>query len=160
GIAAELKDALGGKPDITRDSKDKAQVLYARVEVAGGKDKLLHGLEGKVALITRATSGVGELTVKLFAEYGAKIIIADIQDQLGQGVCATIGSPNSIYVYCDVTNKEYVKNAVDIAYATYGKLDIMFNNAGIMDPYQAHVIGNEKIDFERILSVNVTCSFF
>nr|GEX26517.1 secoisolariciresinol dehydrogenase-like [Tanacetum cinerariifolium] len=84
----------------------------------------------------------------------------DIQDQLGQVVCETIGSPNSIYVHCDVTNKEDVKNAVDTAYATYGKLDIMFNNAGIMDPYQAHIIGNEKTDFECVLRFNITCRFF
>lgn len=116
-------------------------------------------LEGKVALITGAASGVGECTAKLFAENGAKIVIADIQDQLGQGVCETIGSSNSIYVHCDVTKEEDVKNAVDIAYATYGKLDIMFNNAGIMDPYKARVIDNEKTDFERVLSVNVTGVF-
>nr|GEU80901.1 secoisolariciresinol dehydrogenase-like [Tanacetum cinerariifolium] len=116
-------------------------------------------LEGKVALITGAASGVGECTAKLFAEHGAKIVITDIQDQLGQGVCEIIGSSNSIYVHCDVTKEEDVKNAVDIAYATYGKLDIMFNNAGIMDPYQARVIDNEKTDFERVLSVNVTGVF-
>ncbi|GJZ83936.1 secoisolariciresinol dehydrogenase-like protein [Tanacetum coccineum] len=116
-------------------------------------------LEGKVALITGAASGVGECTAKLFAEHGAKIVIADIQDQLGQGVCEIIGSSNSIYVHCDVTKEEDVKNVVDIAYATYGKLDIMFNNAGIMDPYQARVIDNEKTDFERVLSVNVTGVF-
>nr|GEV36973.1 secoisolariciresinol dehydrogenase-like [Tanacetum cinerariifolium] len=95
-----------------------------------------------------------------FTEHGAKIVIADIQDQLVQGVWETISSPKSIYVHCDVTNKEDVKNAIDIAYVTYGKLGIMFNNDVVMDPYQARVIGNEKTDFERVHSVNVTCRFF
>ncbi|KAJ9559131.1 hypothetical protein OSB04_013745 [Centaurea solstitialis] len=116
-------------------------------------------LEGKVALITGAASGIGECTAKLFAEHGAKIVIADIQDQLGQAVCEAIGSSNSIYVHCDVTNENDVKNAVDIAVATYGKLDIMFNNAGIMDPNKPRINDIEKTDFERVLSVNVTGIF-
>ncbi|KAI3511982.1 hypothetical protein L1887_19144 [Cichorium endivia] len=116
-------------------------------------------LEGKVALITGAASGVGECSAKLFAEHGAKIIIADIQDQLGQAVCERIGRSNSIYIHCDVTNEEDVKNAIDTAVATYGKLDIMYNNAGIMDPKKERIIDNEKSDFERVLSVNVTGVF-
>ncbi|KAI7754894.1 hypothetical protein M8C21_026680 [Ambrosia artemisiifolia] len=112
-------------------------------------------LEGKVALITGAASGIGECTAKLFAEHGAKVIIADIQDKLGQAVCDAIGSSNSIYVHCDVTKEEDVKNAIDTTIATYGKLDIMFNNAGIIDSYKPHIIDNEKSDFERVLSVNV-----
>ncbi|PWA48435.1 glucose/ribitol dehydrogenase [Artemisia annua] len=117
------------------------------------------GLEGKVALITGGASGIGECTAKLFAEHGAKIIIADIQDQLGQAVCEAIGSSDSIYAHCDVTKEEDVINAIDIAVATYGKLDIMLNNAGIMDAYKARVIDNEKTDFERVLSVNITGAF-
>ncbi|KAJ0816501.1 putative secoisolariciresinol dehydrogenase [Helianthus annuus] len=116
-------------------------------------------LEGKVALITGAASGIGECTAKLFAQHGAKIVIADIQDELGQAVCETIGSSSSIYVHCNVTNEDDVKNAVDMAIATYGKLDIMFCNAGIMDPKKARIIDNEKYDFERVLSVNVTGVF-
>ncbi|XP_076912642.1 secoisolariciresinol dehydrogenase-like [Bidens hawaiensis] len=116
-------------------------------------------LEGKVVLITGAASGIGECSAKLFAEHGAKIVIADIQDQLGQAVCEAIGLSNSIYVHCDVTNEEDVKNAVDTAVEKFGKLDIMFSNAGIMDPYKERVIDNEKADFERVLSVNVTGVF-
>lgn len=107
-------------------------------------------------MITKAASGIGECTAKLFAEYGAKIVIADIQDRLGQAVCEAIGSSNSIYVHCDVTNEEDIKNVVDIA---VGKLDIMFNNAGIADPNKPRIIDVEKTDFERVLSVNVTGVF-
>ncbi|KAM0053176.1 putative secoisolariciresinol dehydrogenase [Helianthus debilis subsp. tardiflorus] len=116
-------------------------------------------LEGKVALITGAASGIGKCCAKLFAEHGAKIVIADIQDELGQAVCEAIGLSNSIYIHCDVTNEEDVKNAVDITVSTFGKLDIMLNNAGIMDPYKARIIDNEKQAFERVLSVNVTGVF-
>ncbi|KAD0864867.1 hypothetical protein R6Q59_027762 [Mikania micrantha] len=116
-------------------------------------------LEGKVALITGASSGIGECIAKLFAEHGAKIIIADIQDKLGQAVCDAIGPSNSIYVHCDVTNEEDVKNAIDTTTNTYGKLDIMLNNAGIVGPNKPQIVDNEKSDFERVLSVDVTGVF-
>ncbi|XP_076899804.1 secoisolariciresinol dehydrogenase-like [Bidens hawaiensis] len=120
---------------------------------------LARRLEGKVALITGGASGIGECTAKLFAEHGAKVVIADVQDQLGQTICESIGSSNAIYVHCDVTNEDHVKNAVDVAVETYGKLDIMFCNAGIVDPNKQRIIDNEKTDFERVLSVNVTGVF-
>ncbi|KAF5763925.1 putative secoisolariciresinol dehydrogenase [Helianthus annuus] len=116
-------------------------------------------LEGKVALITGGASGIGECSAKLFAEHGAKIVIADIQDQLDHAICEPIGLSNSIYIHCDVANEEDVKNTVDIAVTTFGKLNIMFNNAGILDFYKERIIDNEKTDFERELSVNITCVF-
>ncbi|CAI9268264.1 unnamed protein product [Lactuca saligna] len=117
-------------------------------------------IAGKVALITGAASGIGECTAKLFAEHGAKVVIADIQDQLGQSVCEKIGTSNSIYVHCDVTNEEDVKNAVDTAVSTYGKLDIMFCNAGIADdPNKPGIMNTEKTDFEQVISVNITGVF-
>lgn len=115
-------------------------------------------LEGKVALITGGASGIGECTARVFANQGAKVVIADIQDELGQSVSKSIG-PNSTYVHCDVTDESQVKAAVDKAAATYGKLDIMFNNAGIADENKARIIDNDKVDFERVLSVNVTGVF-
>ncbi|KAK1426202.1 hypothetical protein QVD17_14871 [Tagetes erecta] len=116
-------------------------------------------LEGKVALITGASSGIGECATILFAQHGAKVIIADVQDERGQAVCDAIGSSNSIYVHCDVTSEEDVKTAIDTAITTYGKLDIMFNNAAVADPIKPHITDNEKSDFERVLNVNVTGVF-
>ncbi|KAK8554007.1 hypothetical protein V6N13_072927 [Hibiscus sabdariffa] len=116
-------------------------------------------LEGKVALITGGASGIGECTAKVFAHHGAKVVIADIQDDLGHSVCEGIGPSNCSYVHCNVTNEDHIKSAVDKAVATHGKLDIMFNNAGIVDPDKARIIDNEKSDFERVLSVNVTGVF-
>ncbi|KAJ4824695.1 hypothetical protein Tsubulata_016476 [Turnera subulata] len=96
---------------------------------------------------------------KVFAHHGAKVVIADIQDELGLAVAETLGPSNSTYVRCDVTDEEQVKNAVDKAVATYGKLDIMFNNAGTADPSKPRIIDNEKSDFDRVMSVNVTGVF-
>ncbi|GMN39495.1 hypothetical protein TIFTF001_008723 [Ficus carica] len=116
-------------------------------------------LEGKVALITGGASGIGECTARVFAHHGAKLVIADIQDDLGHSVSESIGQTNSKYVHCDVTDESQVKNAVDEAVKTYGKLDIMFNNAGIADENKTRIMDNEKADFERVLSVNVTGVF-
>ncbi|GMI96688.1 SALT RESISTANT 1, ABA DEFICIENT 2, GLUCOSE INSENSITIVE 1, ARABIDOPSIS THALIANA ABA DEFICIENT 2 [Hibiscus trionum] len=116
-------------------------------------------LEGKVALITGGASGIGQCTAKVFAHHGAKVVIADIQDDLGHSVCEDIGPSNCSYVHCNVTDEDQIKNAVDKAVATHGKLDIMFNNAGIVDSNKARIIDNEKSDFERVISVNVTGVF-
>nr|XP_027065976.1 secoisolariciresinol dehydrogenase-like [Coffea arabica] len=116
-------------------------------------------LEGKVALITGGASGIGECTAKLFSQHGAKVAIADIKDELGHSLSDALGSSNSTYIHCDVTNEDHIKNAVDKTVATYGKLDIMFNNAGIADPNKAQIIDNEKSDFECVLRINVTGFF-
>ncbi|XP_022144617.1 secoisolariciresinol dehydrogenase-like [Momordica charantia] len=119
----------------------------------------LKRLEGKVALITGGASGIGECTARVFAHHGAKVVIADIQDDLGHSVCKVLGSSNSLYVHCDVTDESHIKNAIHKAIEAFGKLDIMFNNAGIADASKPRIIDNEKEDFERVLSINVTGVF-
>ncbi|KAL3845732.1 hypothetical protein ACJIZ3_003135 [Penstemon smallii] len=104
-------------------------------------------------------SALGECIAKLFSQHGAKVVIDDIQNELGNSVVNSIGPSNSTYIHCDVTNEDHIKNAVDIAVSTYGKLDIMFNNAGIIDPPKPRITDNERIVFDRILSVNVTGVF-
>ncbi|KAL8039803.1 hypothetical protein ABFX02_10G060100 [Erythranthe guttata] len=116
-------------------------------------------LEGKVALITGGASGIGECTAKLFTKHGAKVVIADIQDDLGRSVVNALGPTNSTYVHCDVTDEDHVSNAVDEAVAAYGKLDIMFNNAGTLDDPKPRIADNKKSDFERVLRVNLTGVF-
>ncbi|XP_073151925.1 secoisolariciresinol dehydrogenase-like [Henckelia pumila] len=116
-------------------------------------------LEGKVALITGGASGIGECTAKLFSKHGAKVIVADIQDELGQSVVKSIDLSNSTYIHCDVTNEDHLRTAVDTAISNYGKLDIMFNSAGVCDPPKSRITDNEKAEFERILSINTTGVF-
>ncbi|MED6132591.1 hypothetical protein PIB30_020418 [Stylosanthes scabra] len=115
-------------------------------------------LEGKVALITGGASGIGEATARLFSKNGAKVVIADIQDDLGHSVCKELDTASS-YVHCDVTNEQHVENAVNTAVSKYGKLDIMFNNAGITGVNKTNILENQKHEFERVLSVNVVGPF-
>lgn len=117
-------------------------------------------LEGKVALITGGASGIGEATARLFARHGAKVVVADMQDDLGHALCQDIGSDGSVtFTHCDVTNESDMSNAVDGAVAKYGKLDIMFSNAGISGPLNA-IRRTEHSDFKKVFDVNVLGAFF
>ena len=118
-----------------------------------------HRLQGKVALITGGASGIGESTARLFSRHGAKVVIADIQDNLGLSVCKDLSPTSASFVHCDVTNEKEVENAVNLAVATHGKLDIMFNNAGIAGEAKPHILDNDKTEFERVLNVNVVGAF-
>ncbi|KAK9985902.1 hypothetical protein SO802_030853 [Lithocarpus litseifolius] len=116
-------------------------------------------LEGKVALITGGASGIGESTARLFVRHGAKVLIADVQDKLGHSVCKDICSNSISYIHCDVTNESDVEKAVDMAVTKYGKLDIMFNNAGITGNIESGILESENENFERVFHVNVFGAF-
>lgn len=87
-------------------------------------------LEGKVAVITGGASGIGEGTVRLFAEEGARVLIADIQDARGEKLAEELG-PATSYCHTDVAREDDVRGAIAQAVAKWGRLDVMFNNAGI-----------------------------
>jgi NAD(P)-dependent dehydrogenase (short-subunit alcohol dehydrogenase family) len=88
-------------------------------------------LAGKVAVITGAASGIGQASARRFVEEGARVVIADVQVQPGQAVAASLGD-SARFIACDVTSEDQIAAAVDLAVATWGKLDVMFNNAGII----------------------------
>ncbi|CAL5066372.1 unnamed protein product [Urochloa decumbens] len=112
-------------------------------------------LEGKVAVVTGGASGIGAATVRLFVKHGARVVIADIQDELGSSLCAELGAEAASYVHCDVTREDDVAGAVDHAVATFGKLDVMFNNAGVIGALCFSIRDSTMEDFERVLSVNL-----
>ena len=90
-------------------------------------------LEGKVALITGAARGQGAAEARLFAQEGAKVILADVSDPEGIAVAAEIAEAggDAIYVHLDVTDESQWDAAVQSAVTSFGKLDILVNNAGI-----------------------------
>ena len=86
-------------------------------------------IDGKVAVITGGASGIGEGTVRLFAEQGARVVVADIQDERGQALVESIGG-DTTYVRADVSIEAQVQGAVAQAVDRFGRIDAMFNNAG------------------------------
>ncbi|GFP90017.1 secoisolariciresinol dehydrogenase, partial [Phtheirospermum japonicum] len=117
-------------------------------------------LEGKVAIITGGASGFGESTARLYARHGAKVVIADVQDDLGQSLCHDLNLPHQIsYIHCDVTSDADVRKAVDFAVSRYGGLDIMFNNAGIPGNLDFAIAEADNDNFKRVFEVNVYGSF-
>ena len=88
-------------------------------------------LDGKVAVITGGSSGIGEATVRLFTEEGACIVIGDILDERGQSLADALGK-NVIYQHTNVTREEDIESLVSSAVEKFGKLDCMFNNAGFV----------------------------
>jgi len=86
---------------------------------------------GKVVAITGAASGLGEATARLMAAEGASVVLADIQDDRGAQLAAELGG-GARYVHCDVTSEPDVAGVVDAAVSGFGRLDCMFNNAGIV----------------------------
>ena len=88
-------------------------------------------LQGKVAVITGAASGIGAATARRFKEEGCALILGDIQSDLGHDLANTLGD-RVFFEHCNVTLEADVKKLVDRALSAFGQLDIMFNNAGIV----------------------------
>ncbi|ACO46274.1 SDR family NAD(P)-dependent oxidoreductase [Deinococcus deserti] len=90
-------------------------------------------LTGKVAFITGGASGIGAGTARRFAEEGAKIALADVQDEEGQRLRDEIRGQGAeaLYVNCDVSDPESVRKAIEATVSEFGQLDIVFANAGI-----------------------------
>ena len=86
-------------------------------------------LEGKVAVITGGTSGIGEASAELFAREGCKVVIAGRSVAKGEAIAERLGA-NVVYTPADVMKEDDIKATIDLAVKTFGKLDILFNNAG------------------------------
>lgn len=110
-------------------------------------------LKDKIAIVTGAASGFGEGIAKRFAEEGAKVLIADIQDEAGRRVAGEIGEA-ATFVHCDVTSEADWKAAVQEAIDQFGHLDIVVNNAGYSH-YNQPMLDVDEAEFDRVYAVNV-----
>ena len=116
-------------------------------------------LDGKVALITGGAKGQGREEAKLFAKEGAKIVLGDILDDLGQEVAKNIQDTGgeATYVHLDVTNETDWKSSIEIVLKKYGRLDILVNNAGIL--IRKGIEDTTSEDWTRIMDINVKGAF-
>jgi NAD(P)-dependent dehydrogenase (short-subunit alcohol dehydrogenase family) len=116
-------------------------------------------LEGKTALITGGASGIGFATAKLMAWEGAGVVIADVnaeQGTLAAGEINTAGG-QALFVHCNVALSSDCQRAVQAAVERFGRLDILFNNAGTIR--RADVIGTCEEEWDRVMEVNVKSIF-
>lgn len=110
-------------------------------------------LSGKVAIVTGGASGIGLATVELFAEEGAKVVIADVDAAHGEDVAAKLGAA-AAFKQTDVADADQVQELVDFAVARFGGLHVMFNNAGISDSLYPFLDADLK-NFQRVMAVNL-----
>lgn len=111
-------------------------------------------LRNKVALITGGASGIGEATARLFAREGARVVVGDVQSELGKELVRQIRAEGgeAAFVELDVTVEANVKRAIDFTVEKYGRLDVLFNNAGIENP-KTDVDTTEE-EWDRVLDIN------
>lgn len=88
-------------------------------------------IKEKVIVIMGASSGIGEATAVKLAEQGAKVVIAARREERIKALAEKLGE-NVLYQTADVTNLEQVQQVIDLAMTSFGRIDVLFNNAGIM----------------------------
>jgi len=113
-------------------------------------------LEGKVAFITGAASGIGAGTARRFAQEGAQVVLADVQSEAGEHLCQELAGTNqqALYVNCDVSDADSVKRAIDQAVEHFGRLDIVFANAGINGVWTP-IDELQPDEWDRTLDINL-----
>lgn len=110
-------------------------------------------LDGKVAVITGGASGMGAATSRLFVEEGARVVIADIQDDKGEAIATELGEA-AVYVHADVSAGEDLGNLMRTAVDRFDHLDVLFNNAGVALA-EGDIIDCPEDLFDRIIATNM-----
>ena len=111
-------------------------------------------LDGKIAVITGAGSGIGAATAKVFAREGATVVLADVNVEGGQQVASEIGG-DATFITTDVTQEHDVIKLIEQTVARFGRLDCAFNNAGIIG--DVRLMADYPLDtWNRVISVNLT----
>jgi NAD(P)-dependent dehydrogenase (short-subunit alcohol dehydrogenase family) len=113
-------------------------------------------LQGKVAVITGAASGIGRASARRFAAEGARVCVVDLADEAGEQVAAEI---DGLYVHADVTSEEEVARMYARAAEHFGGIDVLFNNAGISPPDDVSVLDTSVEAWQRVQDINLRSVF-
>ncbi len=116
-------------------------------------------LFGRCALITGGASGIGRATVELLVQEGLCVMMADVDDARGQALAQELQELGArvLFIHCDVTRAEDCRRAVEEAIREFGRLDLLFNNAGIIR--RADVVETTEEEWDRVMAVNCKSIF-
>jgi NAD(P)-dependent dehydrogenase (short-subunit alcohol dehydrogenase family) len=119
----------------------------------------MNQLGGKCAIITGGASGIGRATVELFIDQGAAVVIADIDVAGGEKLTEEIRMEGgkAVFVQCDVTEARQCQNTVQTAVNHFGKIDILFNNAGVIR--RSNVLDTSEEEWDLVMAVNTKSVF-
>ncbi len=114
-------------------------------------------LENKVALITGAGSGIGRESALLFAREGARIVVVDVNDKAGEAVVAEIqeAGGQAVYAHADISKSSEAEAMIRAAETSFGRLDVLFNNAGISHPKDDDAIATEEDVWDLTMNINL-----
>jgi 3-oxoacyl-[acyl-carrier protein] reductase len=118
-------------------------------------------LEGKVAVVTGAGSGIGRASAELFAAEGARVAVVDVNSESSQETAEAIGQAGgeAIAIPTDVSDPEAVQAMADAAVERFGRVDVLMSNAGILDDFEPAAETSDEV-WNRILGVNLNGMFF
>ncbi|CAN7044749.1 unnamed protein product [Brassica rapa subsp. trilocularis] len=142
---------------IARTIKRPPATASAAYSTGGGRGCTCtrQKLEGKVALITGGASGLGKATAGEFIRHGARVVIVDSDEESGFKAAKELGVAAEFMV-CDVTVEADIARAVETTVERHGKLDVMYNNAGIVGPMiPASISELDMKEFENVMRINV-----
>jgi NAD(P)-dependent dehydrogenase (short-subunit alcohol dehydrogenase family) len=114
-------------------------------------------LQDKVSIITGGASGMGRVAARMFAAEGARVVVADVTEPAAQSVVdeVTAAGGQATAVAADVSKEADAKRMVEAAIEAYGRVDVLYNNAGIMPEADHSVIDTSVEDWDRVMAVNV-----
>jgi NAD(P)-dependent dehydrogenase (short-subunit alcohol dehydrogenase family) len=114
-------------------------------------------LDGKVTIITGGGSGMGKTAAELFAKEGARVVVADFSEASGEAVVAGVQAAGgqATFVRADVSNEADARGMVQHTIATYGRVDALYNNAGVMPEADHSVIDTDVDTWDKVMAVNV-----
>src|SRR6201996_5368347 len=115
---------------------------------------MVNELKGKVAIVTGGASGIGAGIVEKFLAEGARVVIADVDRERGEELASKLGGDVAFWS-ADVSNPEQIGALVSGAVETFGRLDVMVNNAGVSSKMHRSFLDDDLADFQRVMAVNV-----